>query len=116
MKILGWNYRGICNAATVKALKAQIKGNSPDIIFLSETKASVSRMKDVLKSIKFFDMCVVEAKGAAGGICVMWKSGLFIHQVEYNKNLIVIKVSDAFCDWIMVGFYGPSYPAKKQKA
>ena len=51
MKILGWNYHGICNAATVRALKAQIKGNSLDIIFLSETKASVSMMKDVLKSI-----------------------------------------------------------------
>lgn len=71
MKILGWNCRGICNAASVKALKVHIKGNSPDIIFLSETKASVNRMKEVLRSIKFSNMCVVEAKGVSGGICVM---------------------------------------------
>lgn len=61
-------------------------------------------------------MCVVEAKGFAGGICVMWKFGLMCQQMEYNKNLIAIKVSDAFCSWLLVGFYGPPYLAKKQKA
>ena len=95
MKVLGWNCRGIYNAATVRALKAQIKGNSPDIIFLSETKAFKARMKKVLFSLKFADMYVVEAKGIAGGLCVMWKAGLSISQVEFNKNLIAIKVSDA---------------------
>ena len=34
-------------------------------------------------------MCVVEAKGSTGGICVMWKSGLMCQQVEYNKNLTI---------------------------
>ena len=43
MKVLGWNYRSIYNAVTVRALKAHVKGNSPDIIFLSETKAFVER-------------------------------------------------------------------------
>lgn len=61
-------------------------------------------------------MCVVKAKGAAGGICVGWKRGLLIHQVEYDKKLIAIKVSDALYEWLMVGFYGPPYLAKKQKA
>nr|XP_023895077.1 uncharacterized protein LOC112006991 [Quercus suber] len=102
MKILGWNYRGIYNAATVRALKAHVKGNSLDIIFLSETKASVERMKEVLKAIKFADMCVVEAKGIAGGICVMWRLGLSIHQMKYNKNLIALKVANALCDWLLV--------------
>lgn len=103
-----------------------LKGNSLDIIFLSETKTSVERMKVcvlcvlliciILKAIKFADMCVVEAKGIVGGICVMWKSGLSIHQMEYNKNLIALKVTDALCDWLLVCFYGPPYLAKKQKA
>ena len=73
-------------------------------------------MKVVLKAIKFANMCVVEAKGIAGGICVMWKSGFSIHQMEYNKNLIALKVDDALYDWLLVCFYGPPYPAKKQKA
>ena len=73
-------------------------------------------MKKILSSLKFADMCVVKAKGIASGLCVMWKAGLSISQVEFNKNLIAIKVSNALCDWVMVGFYGPPYPAKKQKA
>lgn len=73
-------------------------------------------MKVVLKAIKFADIYVVEAKGIAGGICVMWKSGLSIHQMEYNKNHIALKVTDALCDWLLVCFYRPPYPAKKQKA
>ena len=116
MKVLGWNCRSICNTATVRALKAQIKGTSPDVIFLCETKSSASRMQEVLNSIKFAYMCVVDAKGIVGGICVMWKAGLMIQQVEYNKNLIAIEVSDTLCSCLLVGFYGPPYPAKKQKA
>ena len=67
MKILGWNCHGICNAATVRTLKAHIKGNSLYIVFLSETKAFVNRTKEVLRLI------YRQAKGAIGGICVMWK-------------------------------------------
>ncbi|XP_075659200.1 uncharacterized protein LOC142629097 [Castanea sativa] len=43
-----------------------------------------------------------DAKGTAGGMCVMWKSGLMCHQVEFNKNLIAIKVSDAVCSWLLL--------------
>ena len=86
------------------------------VIFLSETKASFSRMQFILKSIKFADMCVVEAKGLAGGICMMWRSGITIQKVEFNKNLIAVKVVDAMRSWLLVGFYGPPYPTKKQKA
>ena len=40
MRALSWNYRGICNASTVRALRAQNRGHKPDIIFLCETKAN----------------------------------------------------------------------------
>lgn len=61
-------------------------------------------------------MCVVEAKGIAGGICMMWRSRITIQKVEFNKNLIAVKVMDALSTWLLVGFYGPPYPTKKQKA
>nr|POE57789.1 hypothetical protein CFP56_66927 [Quercus suber] len=37
-----------------------------------------------------------------GGICVMWRLGLSIHQMKYNKNLIALKVANALCDWLLV--------------
>ena len=116
MRILGWNCRGICNASTVRALGAQIKGARPEVVFLSKTKAKLNRMESVKKTLKFDDSYVVEAKGHAGGLCLMWKFGVDIKVVEYNKNLIAVKVSDQCVEWLLVGFYGPPYHSKKKKA
>ena len=116
MKILGWNCRGICNTSTVRALGAQIKGARPDVVFLSETKANANRMEFVKKSLKFDFSCVVEAKVNAGGLCIMWKYGVGLKEVEFNKDLIAVKVSEQSVEWLLVGFYGPSYHSKKKKA
>ena len=82
MKLLGWNCQGICNTSTVQALKAQIKGVRPNLIFLSETRALVSRMEFVRNSIKFDHLFVVEAKGKVGGLYILWKDGLSVKEVE----------------------------------
>ena len=76
MKILDWNCQGICNDSTIRALKAQIKGTRLDILFLSETKAKVGHMEYVKSSLKFDHFVVVEAKGKAGGLCMLWKDGI----------------------------------------
>lgn len=65
---------------------------------------------------KFENRFVVEAKGHAGGLCLMWKNGLTIKEVEFNKNLIVVKALDPILDWLLVGFHGPPYYTKKKKA
>lgn len=70
----------------------------------------------MVKSVGFFEMLVVDAKGSTGGICVMWKTGVSLHQNEFNKNPITVEVSDAICNWLLVDFYGPSYATKKKKA
>ncbi|XP_023894711.1 uncharacterized protein LOC112006637 [Quercus suber] len=116
MKTLGCNCRRICNASAVRALKAQIKGSKPNIVFLCETKADIDRIDFVKSSIGFEESIVVESKGSARGLCMMWKAGISAQCVEFNKNLIAIKVSDPICNWILVGFYGPPYPAKKKNA
>ena len=116
MRILGWNCWGICNASIVKAFKAQIKGARPDLLFLSETKAKEFRMDFVKRVLKFDYKIVVEAKGKAGGLCIMWKAGIFASLVEFEKNLIAVKISDAMSKWLFVGFYGPPYYSKKKRA
>lgn len=40
----------------------------------------------MVKSVGFFEMLVVDAKGSTGGICVMWKTGVSLHQNEFNKT------------------------------
>ncbi|XP_030945669.1 uncharacterized protein LOC115970144 [Quercus lobata] len=73
-------------------------------------------MEFVKRSIKFDHLFVVEAKGRAGGLCILWKDGLSVKVVDFNKNLIAVKIFDSACEWLLVGFYGPPYPSKKKKA
>lgn len=35
--------------------------------------------------------------------------------IEYNFHLIAVEVSEGIGSWILVGFYGSPYAAKKQK-
>ena len=88
----------------------------PNFIFLCETKASDECMEFVMNFLGFRFRQVIEAKGSAGGLCMMWWDNDIVEVLEYNKNLIVVQVSDNLCKWVLVGFYGPTYPAKKAKA
>ena len=115
MKIFGWNCSGIYNAATVQALKAQIKSSKPDFIFLYETKASKECMDQVMNFLNFSFNFVVDAKGLSRGICLMWKASSAVKLVDFNKDLIAVNISDIACAWNLVGFYGPHYVVKKRK-
>ena len=54
-------------------------------------------MEFVKCSLKFDYKVVVEAKGKVGELCIMWKKGISTSQVEFEKNLIAIKISSAVC-------------------
>jgi exonuclease III len=116
MRILEWNRWGICNASTVRALRALIRVQNPEILFLCETKASESRIKKVVSSIGFADHIAIGPKGRAGGICMIWANLLNVEVLEFNPNLVAITVRDSVCEWSLVGFYGPLYQAKRRKA
>nr|POE75838.1 hypothetical protein CFP56_05108 [Quercus suber] len=98
MRSLGWNCRGICNASTVGALRAQMKRINPEVVFLCETKAYENHMEEVLNSFKFFDMVTINAKGRAGGLCMMWRNIMNVEVLEYNRNIIAVKIKDLVND------------------
>lgn len=85
-------------------------------LFLSKTKDVDDRMEYVKCFLNFDNKLVVKSNGSSGGLCMMWKNGIHIKEIDFNKNLIVIKVSDSVIDWLLVGFYGPSYYTKKKEA
>ena len=93
-----------------------MKGSKPDFVFLSEKKANETRMEEVKNSIGFFGKLVVDAKGKVGGLRLMWKWEVNVEVEEFNKNLLAVKIKEALCEWLLVGFHGPSYLAKKRKA
>ena len=55
-------------------------------------------MKVVMEKLRFSNRFVIDSKGTVGGLTMMWKSNHIIKVLEYNKNLIAIKISDPVCD------------------
>nr|POE55508.1 hypothetical protein CFP56_67927 [Quercus suber] len=62
-------------------------------------KVSDKRMKKVMNSLGFSFRQVIEAKGFAGGLCMLWRANDLVEVLEYNKNLIAIQtcISDFNC-------------------
>lgn len=53
-------------------LKRVVKQKQPDCIFLMETKVNKACMVRVCRSLKFKNLVIMEAKGIAEGITLMW--------------------------------------------
>jgi exonuclease III len=115
MRTLGWNCRGICNASTVRALKALIKVYRPEIIFLCETKAGEDRMEEVKRAIGYSGKFTVSARGKSGGICMLWSNTIELKIMEFNSHFIAVKILEGMSDWHLVGFYGPPHSVRKRE-
>lgn len=66
---------------------AQIKGSKPNILFLYETKASKVRMEQVMNSLNFSQFVIIDAKGIAGGLCLMWNANVNVEPLDFNKKI-----------------------------
>ena len=73
-------------------------------------------MKKLASSIGFSEHVLVSAKGKAGGICLLWSNSLDAEILEFDSQTVAVKVSDDFCSWVMIGFYGLLYQTKRYKA
>jgi exonuclease III len=115
MKILSWNCRGLSRPSAVQTLRVLIRENSPDILFLSETKSPSPQVSSILHSLGFFLICQVSPAGSKGGLALTWRPGVELECFISNKNNI-----SAWCysdpihsPWILSCIYGP--PDRKEK-
>ena len=109
MKILSWNCRGLNRPATVHTLRRLIRDQSPDILFLSETKISPPQVSATLNRLGFFLLTQVAASGTGGGLVLYWRPGVVLECFSSNKNHIT---SWCYSDplqspWILSCVYGP---------
>jgi hypothetical protein len=109
MKILSWNYRGLSRPAAVRGLRALIRVNSPDVLFLFETKSSPSLVSSILNHLGFYLMNHVAPIGTCGGLVLAWRLGVELECFPTNQNNI-----SAWCfsdppnsPWILSCIYGP---------
>jgi hypothetical protein len=109
MKLISWNCRGISRPAAVRGLRALIRANNPDILFLSETKSSPSLVSSILNQLGYFAMTHVAPIGTCGGLVLTWRLGVELECFLTNRNII-----SAWCfsdppnsPWILSCIYGP---------
>jgi exonuclease III len=88
MKLLSWNCRGITRPAAVRILRVLIRAKSPDVIFLSKTKASPSLVSPILNHLGFYLMTHVAPIRSCGGLVLAWSVGVELESFTSNKNNI----------------------------
>ena len=109
MRLLSWNCQGAGKALTARALKALVSENSPDIVFLSETKSDVKKIEKIRLSLNFVDCLCVEAFGKAGGLALFWRKGVEL-EVVYSDNQIIaalIYSDPPDSTWLLLTIRGP---------
>lgn len=109
MRTLAWNCRDAGRASKIRALKALVRDEKLDIVFIAETKSNSPRMDSLKFSLGFENHCVVEPSGKAGGLTLFWMKGVELEVIFVDKNVIASLVySDPPSSfWLFLAIYGP---------
>ena len=74
MTTLAWNCQGLGIPQSVQALKDLVRAEDPMLVFVAETKASISQMKKHKNEInQHLQALIVPSDGKSGGLALMWK-------------------------------------------
>ena len=73
MNLLGWNCWEIGNPRIVGALREYVRQWDPKVVFLSETKMKINKMKRVKEKINFANGFHVQREGKGGGLAMFWR-------------------------------------------
>ena len=89
---------------------------NPILVFLSETKASLSKMKGFQNKIDYMEGIVVPSDGKSGGLAMIWKKGTEIKLKSYSNSHInvVVEGEQDQASWRATGFYGHTESSKRK--
>ena len=66
MKIISWNCQGLGNLCAVIALSHIVRVQAPKVLFLMETKRSMTKMKQITDDLPDHGVFVVPSVGRSG--------------------------------------------------
>ena len=99
--------QGAVQGVVIQTLRRLIWDQSPNILFLSETKIS-PQVPAALNRLGFFLMTQVAAFGSSGGLVLSWCPGVVLECFTSNKNNILAWCySDPQSLWILSCVYSP---------
>jgi hypothetical protein len=118
MKILSWNCQGIGNPKTARALFKLIATNSPDLIFLMESKLLCTNnvfLSRINCNYKVHQVeCSTAGGGRAGGLLMLWDPcTVDCSIINANLNYIDVHSNHNNILWRATGLYG--YPQTQNK-
>ena len=108
MSVLAWNCRGLGSSPAVRILSDEVKAKNPVLVFLSETKASVSRIKGLQRKLEFTQGIAVPSDGQSGGLAMLWREGVDVRlrSVSHSHIDVCVIGEGGACSWRATGFYG----------
>ncbi|XP_023881716.1 uncharacterized protein LOC111994088 [Quercus suber] len=118
MSAISWNYRGLGNPLTVKALQKVVLEKDPSLVFLMETKFTVSEMDDIKRKIERQQGLVVPRVRRAGGLALLWRNSLQVDIFNYSPRHIdaIITEEQGTKKWRFTGFYGHPKTGKREES
>lgn len=113
--MLAWNCRGLGSHPAVRILTDEVKSKNPTLVFLSETKASVSQMKGFQRKLELTQGISMPSDGRSGGLAMIWREGVDVRFMSCSHSHIDVVVhgdGDAR-PWRAMGFYGDPDASKR---
>ena len=119
-KILCWNCRGLGSPRAINALKRIITLETPQMIFLSETKMKAWEMETIKNKVRGVHMVAVSCDGDGrkrrGGVALIWGGNVEIKIQSFSLNHIdAIICQEGREWWRFSGIYGHPETENKSK-
>ena len=116
MSVVCWNYQGLENPCTVKALQKVVLEEDPILVFLIETKLVVSEMEGIKSKLDQQQGLVVPSVRRGGGLALLWRNSTKVDVQTFSPHHIDVIVTDDHDNrkWRFTGFYGHSETSKRE--
>ena len=116
MSLVAWNCWGLVSSPAIRTLTDEVRMKNPILVFLFETKASLSKMKGFQNKIDYMEGIVMPSDRKSGGLAMIWKKGIEIKLKRYSNSHInvVVEGEQDQAPWRATGFYGHTKLGKRK--
>ncbi|KAL9141797.1 hypothetical protein ABFS82_14G128000 [Erythranthe guttata] len=107
MNCVFWNCQGLGVALTIHTIGEILRKHNPNLLFLSETKATSSFVNRLKTKWNLFGLSV-DKVGQAGGLAIFWQKTTHVELLSYSNNHIDVMIGneEGQLKWRCTEIYG----------
>ena len=115
MNVIAWNCQGLGSSLAFRTLTNKVRTKKPLLVFLSETKTGMSRIKGIQNKLDYTQGITVPSDGRSGGLAMLWREGTNVRFKSCSNSHIDVEIheSSSVVPWRATGFYGQPDAAKR---